>query len=82
MANDELRALLVKWTVIRFEVFYVVCLSAPNIFVYRFQWARDAFEGLFTIPAENVNQYIGFVSSYFMSFLASKAQLKLQERHL
>ena len=62
MANDELRGL-----------FCDVCLSAPNIFVYRFQWARDAFEGLFTIPAENVNQYIGFVSSYFMCFVESQA---------
>lgn len=31
----------------------------PNAIEHTLQWARDAFEGLFTIPAENVNQYIG-----------------------
>lgn len=31
----------------------------PNAIEHTLQWARDAFEGEFTIPAENVNQYIG-----------------------
>ncbi|EDO33332.1 predicted protein [Nematostella vectensis] len=30
----------------------------PNAIEHTLQWARDAFEGLFTIPAENVNQYV------------------------
>ncbi|KAK3736400.1 hypothetical protein QZH41_017900 [Actinostola sp. cb2023] len=30
----------------------------PNAIEHTLQWARDSFEGLFTIPAENVNQYI------------------------
>ncbi|KAJ7390879.1 E1 ubiquitin-activating protein [Desmophyllum pertusum] len=31
----------------------------PNAIEHTLQWARDAFEGLFTIPVENVNQFMG-----------------------
>lgn len=30
----------------------------PNAIEHTLQWARDAFEGLFTIPVENVNQFL------------------------
>lgn len=30
----------------------------PNAIEHTLQWARDAFEGFFTLPAENVNQYL------------------------
>uniref|UniRef100_A0A8D0F4U1 E1 ubiquitin-activating enzyme n=1 Tax=Strix occidentalis caurina TaxID=311401 RepID=A0A8D0F4U1_STROC len=34
----------------------------PNAIEHTLQWARDEFEGLFKQPAENVNQYLTWVS--------------------
>lgn len=42
------------------EIYIFLDKSLQTFALTTFQWARDTFEGLFTIPAENVNQYIRF----------------------
>lgn len=41
-----------------------LCRILPFLSICHVQWARDAFEGLFTIPVENVNQFLRSVTPF------------------
>jgi len=57
----------------------------PNAIEHTIQWARDAFEGLFKQPAENVNQYLtrsDYIDGLLKDRGSSAETLKTIEKYL